>query len=573
MAMDIFLFGHGALPGETSVLSEPMQHWLANQEIERCVVFTTTEKAYPKLLEEIENTNKAASMHIETHQLQLISTSTATKPTDVQKQPWEVFRELIKQIDDSHESTLLCGRSNALYDHLMWLVAQCLPNTTLLNIDTAEPPLKLFHENIGGEVSPRSIAAMLSCHLEDILDGRVDTENIGFSDAARLGNMVDAGQVSGIQAALLPYVTRNMVQRTEVSEDSVTYKILPDGLGEACQQWMRLRPEVEEHTKTLNMVFGRLPFLSSPNHLGDYSSFDSFFDFMSPLQPVDGLLAVVQRHDEEIQGHHVLTLDEAIERFEGTNLIGDLKHCKIVLGRRAKEDRFQTCDHLVIINPVATPMFHMEVVMAMLTACLEFERQHGARSWAVDITEPLAPLRSVVSFFAFVFKTATTYIMKDMGDGDEASNLRRRDLAIPVPNSMAFSAMSRIAKGHGNNKGASNLLIALLLAEAKKVDTTDYSDVDPFDTSLNLAPTHHGLLAKEIRFFIQEEFVTELDLSAGVVEQFDRTVRNNLLVEQGLVKAMRPPKKAATHTRYSLTFLGTFVAEQLLRIRESEVGN
>ena len=48
--MDIFLFGHGPRKGETTVLSEPMQHWLANQEIERCVVFTTTEKAYPKLV-------------------------------------------------------------------------------------------------------------------------------------------------------------------------------------------------------------------------------------------------------------------------------------------------------------------------------------------------------------------------------------------------------------------------------------------------------------------------------------------------------------------------------------------
>ena len=108
-----------------------MQHWLANQEIERCVVFTTTEKAYPNLLEEIEDTKKASSMHIETHQLQLISTSTATKPTDVQKQPWEVFRELIKQIDDTHESILLCGRSNALYDHLLWLVALMLANLPL----------------------------------------------------------------------------------------------------------------------------------------------------------------------------------------------------------------------------------------------------------------------------------------------------------------------------------------------------------------------------------------------------------------------------------------------------------
>ena len=40
---------------------------------------------------------------------------------------------------------------------------------------------------------------------------------------------------------------------------------------------------------------------------------------MSPLQPVDGLLAVVQRHDDEIQDSHVLTLENAIEKFAETN--------------------------------------------------------------------------------------------------------------------------------------------------------------------------------------------------------------------------------------------------------------
>ena len=112
--------------------------------------------------------------------------------------------------------------------------------------------------------------------------------------------------------------------------------------------------------------------------------------------------------------------------------------------------------------------------------------------------------------------------------------------------------MSKLAQSHGNNKGASNLLIALLLAESKKVNTTDFSDFDPFDTTINLEPTQHGLLKKEIQFFIQEEFVTELDLSAGVVEQFDRTVRDYLLVEQGLLKVRHHRKKRAhTHDIHS----------------------
>ena len=82
------------------------------------------------------------------------------------------------------------------------------------------------------------------------------------------------------------------------------------------------------------------------------------------------------------------------------------------------------------------------------------------------------------------------------------------------------------------------------------MNTTDFSDFDPFDTTINLEPTQHGLLKKEIQFFIQEEFVTELDLSAGVVEQFDRTVRDYLLVEQGLLK-VDTTKSAHTHTIFT----------------------
>lgn len=571
--MDLFLFGHGPRNGETHVLSDSMKDWLQGQNIERCVVFTTTDKAYTALHDEIALVTDAETLHVENHPLPLISTKAATKPSDVQKQPWEVLTEIVKHIDDGHESVLLTGRSNALYDHLFWLVAQCLPNTTLLNMDTARPALPLQHQPVGGDVSPNTIAAMLKCHLEDLMKGRSDVENTGYADAARLGNMFDAGQVSGIQSALAPYVARDMVQRTEVTENSVTYNILPDGLGEACRHWWSQRPVINEHVKTLNIVFGRLPHLSTTNEKGKYTSFDSFFEFMSPLQPVDGLLAVIQRHDEAIEGNHILTLDEAIEMFEEENLGGDLKHCKSVLDRRSKEDRIQTNHHLVVINPIATPEFHHEAVMTMLRVCLEFEHEHGARLWTVDLTEPLSPLRSAVSFFSFIFRAKTTYIMKDIGEGDEESKLRRRDLAIPVPNSTAFSAMSRLTGGHGNNKGASNLIIALLLSEAKKASITDVSELDPFDTTLDLETTEHGLLKKEIQFFVEEELASHLDLSAGVLEQFDRTVRDYMLIEQGLIHVERPPKKAATHTRYSLTFLGKFVAEQLLRIREREVGN
>lgn len=570
--MDVFMFAHRPIEGENGVLKEPMRRWLADQRIDRCTLFTTDTKDCSTLFDEINNISEQDGTHIEFAALPLISTKDASSPSDVQKQPWEVFSEITKHIDDVHESVLLCGRSNALYDHLFWLAAQCLPNATLLNIDTALPPLEMHHEPIGGEVSPHTVSALLEFHLDDIQSGRPDKENIGYSDAERLGNKVGAGQIKGIHAALQPYTSEGLVERVEVAEGSVTYKILPKGLSEACQQWMHLQPELGEHAKKLNLVFGRLPHLSTTDEEGRHSSFDPFFEFMSPLQPVDGLLAVIQRHDEVIQGHHVLTLDAAIEQFSGTHLEGDLKHCKAVLQRRSKEDRVQTSNHLVIINPTATPLFHMEVILAVLSACRRFEQEHGRRSWSVDVTGIMAPLRSAFSMFAFVFKTSTTYIMRDRGDGDDASQLRRRDLAIPVPNNMAFSAMSRLTEGHGNNKGASNVLLALMLADIK-TDEQTLANLNPFVVATSTEPIQKGLLKEEILTFVEAELRTPFDLRAGVLKQFDRTIRDNHLLERGLIQIHLPPGKANTHKRYSLTHLGRFVAEQLHRIRRNEVGN
>ena len=271
---------------------------------------------------------------------------------------------------------------------------------------------------------------------------------------------------------------------------------------------------------------------------------------MSPLQPVDGLMAVVQRHDEDISGHHVLTLDEAIERFEGTNLIGDLKHCKTVLDRRAMEDRFQTSDHLVIINPVATQTFHMEVILRMLAACLKFEEEWKAfMGCRYHSTARFGAQCCLVLFVRVQNHNHLHHAGHWTGQQKQANYAgeiwpfpyRTARHSVPCPNSLNPTATTR----------APATLIALLLAESKKVNTTDFSDFDPFDTTINLEPTQHGLLKKEIQFFIQEEFVTELDLSAGVVEQFDRTVRDYLLVEQGLLKVRHHRKRRITHTIFT----------------------
>ena len=162
------------------------------------------------------------------------------------------------------------------------------------------------------------------------------------------------------------------------------------------------RTILETHVKSLNIVFGRLPSVQSAGKSGKYRSFDEFFNFMSPLQPVDGYIAVVQRHEPTIEGHHVLTLGEALEKFVDTDIIGDLRHCNMVLHRRQEEDAIEALDHLIVINPVATPDFHMKFVLKLLTACVSFEEEYGMRIWEIDITQLMIPLRSKGYLIPFI---------------------------------------------------------------------------------------------------------------------------------------------------------------------------
>lgn len=552
----------------TTILSEPMKKWLLDHHVEHCVIFTTTNIDPTPLVLEIKSASANESLQVDTHPLHMIDTTNANSPEDLNRLPWMNLHEIIKRIDMVNETVVFCGRGTSVFDHLLWLSAQCFGNVSVLNVDTTEPALDLCLDTIGGEISPQAISGLLTLHIEDFKNARTDTENIGYSDAERLGNIPGAGLVKGVKNALGPFISRNMVGKTDVSEGSVTYNLLPQGLGAACRTWMENRTSPETNGKSLNIVFGRLPSVQSVNKGGKYRSFDEFFNFMSPLQPVDGFIAVVQRHDPNIEGHHVLTLDEALETFVDTDIIGDLRHCKMVLQRRQEEDAIEASDHLIVINPISTPDFHMQFVLKLLAACVSFEEEYGMRIWDIDITQVMTELRSAVSFLSFVCNLSTTYIVKNEGRGDRTSGLRRRDLAVLVPNTMAFQAFSQLNEGHGNNKGEANLLIALFLCEQMMVKPSDEFDIDPFDepqeAHSNQTP---GWTLGEINKFIRGH-VTELNLSEGN-KNIHRTIRH--LDEQDLIRKFDPPKKGKT--TYSLTHLGRFVAVQLERIRNEGAGN
>ena len=560
--MDIFLFGHGPRKGDAQVLSEPMQRWLANTEVVRCIIFTVNETDLSLLVNEIKSSSKSAELHIEFCPIQPISTETATSPSDLFGQPWEALNIMVKQVAASHQSTFFGGRGSALYDHLLWLTAQCFEKATHMNIDSAQPSLAFADENVGGEKSNQAMAGLLHFHLEDLIRGRDDDENTGFSDAARLVNYSGAGLLAGIHKALEPCLKKNMIGRTEVTEGSVTYNLLPDGLTKAAQAWWENKNKPNDFEKTLNIVFGRLPRVQSSDNHGNKYAFEEFFRFMYPLQPVDGLMTVVQRIDDDIEGTHILTLNEAIERFADSHFIGDLLHCKMVLDRRTQENRTQTSQHLVVLNPVATPDFHQEFILALLQTCLVFEQKHGLRNWMIDITKPMASLRSAVSTFSFLFNSPTSYIIKDDESVGKVSPLRVKHMAMRVPNRSAYGVLGQQRDAHGNNTGEANFLITMMLMEDLKIQPAGLLGFNPMVPETK--PSGTGLTFNEVKNFARE-LVSEINLAKGISNS---TRTTDPLVTRGLVEKVEG--KPAT---FQLTYAGRFVATQLHHLRISEGGN
>ena len=283
---------------------------------------------------------------------------------------------------------------------------------------------------------------------------------------------------------------------------------------------------------------------------------------MYPLQPIDGLMTVVQRIDDDIEGTHILTLDQAIERFADSHFIGDLLHCKMVLDRRTQENRTQTSQHLVVLNPVATPEFHQEFIIALLQACLVFEQKHGLRNWMIDITKPVATLRSAVSIFSFLFNSPTSYIIKDDESDGKVSPLRVKHMTMRVPNRSAYGVLGQQRDAHGNNTGEANFLITMMLMEDLKTQPAGLLGFNPMVPETK--PSGTGLTFEEVKN-LARELVSEINLAKGISNS---TRTTDPLVNRGLVEKLEG--KPAT---FQLTYTGRFVATQLHHLRISEGGN
>jgi hypothetical protein len=566
--MDVFLMNHRKKDeGDDFILTSDVHAWFEENSVERVVILNIEGAAQGGLEAEIKGV--IPSVTVEYEDLPRIGLSDQRTPSELSELPWIILKKICKRVNSNTDSVMFLGRGAALNDHLLWLAAQCFVETKAYHINSCEPVLDVKNIREHAPVEETILPALLTSFLDDIKNKRPDTQNHGWIDAERFMDLINTTSLKGVSPALHPMVKSGGIEKSpheiksritkEFYQRSVTYRLHPTALSDAALTYFDQKPNKESSLPNLMIAFGRLPHIQSRDNKDKQVEFD-FFKYLSPLQPMDGLIVVLQRHDDTIAESSIMTLEQAIITFEESNFIGDLRHAYNVLQRRTIEDGIDTLDHLVIINPKPDLWFQMNVFLHLVLQCEDFESKYGERKWDLDMTMPVNEIRSAVSFFSYISNTVPSYVLKPRGESNDSA-IPRRDLVINLPNRLAREAFDQLLLNpHGSSKGVPNFLIGLYLWEENRDSTESTDDLLAILDDDQGSDTEFGMKAAELQNYLKEVETPIRNLSGGTSNPHRSLGR---LVEQRLV--------SLSNSHYSLTDLGRFVAEQLHKIRLLEV--
>ena len=552
--MDVFVMNHKPMKGKDSTLPKHCQEWFSTNSVRR-VVLLTIEGMESNFLESEVN-DLVPGVDIETLKLPKIGLGEQQTPSELSNLPWLMLTKICRLINPEAKTTMLLGRGAAIYDHILWLASQCYSHVEILHIDSCEPVLSIHNLRKHAPIESEILPAMIASFLEDIVNDRFDAENIGYIDSERFMDFAKATGLKGIAPALKQMVDEGGIEKYTSKKD-VTYRLNPKALPDAASKYFSQLPEKSSDLPNLTIAFGRLPNIQTKNN--DRQVEFEFFSYLNPLQPMDGLLVVLQRHDDSIPFSAIMTLEQALKKFDHEEDLsfkqyhGDLIHAYNALDSRTKEYAIDTKQHLVIINPSPNLEFQMNVFLHLLARCVEFEKTHGPRLWDIDLTMPLNPIRSAISFFSYITHSAPTYVLKPRISKD-MKIIPRRSLVLSPPNRIALEAIEQYLGRHGNTKGGPNLLVALYKWELENIVEDDGDLFAAMNDAIQNSVSF-GLSPKDLKAKLEE-----YGLLAG-----NKQIHRNLgkLAQARLVRQIG--------REFFLTNLGRFVAEQIINIRQSEV--
>ena len=541
--MDIILMTHPLLDGHKHVLSNDCRTWITEHSIERIVLMNVKNKTNPVLNSELKEL--APDSELEILELPRIGLQDQKTPSELNGLPWQILTQICRQIRPGRDTTIFLGRGAAIYDHVLWLTGQCYPGIKALHIDSCQPVLSTRNIRNHARIEETILPALLISFLDDIKNKRIDVENYGYTDKERFMGLMNATVLKGVAPALKEMVDEGGVEKYTYGTD-VTYRLTPKALQDAVSTYYSQKPVKEADLPNLTIAFGRLPRIQSRSKKNQVEEFQ-LFSYLTPLQPMDGLLVVLQRIDDSIPESSILTLEDALIKFEKSDFIGDLRHAHAVIDRRTKEYDIDVAQHLVVINPKSDPHFQMDLFLRLLTYCEEFEKVHGIRQWDIDLTMPLNRIRSAVSFFSYTTHTPPTYVLKSKED---SVIIPRRSLVLSLPNRIAKDALEQQMYPHGNNKGDPNCLMGLYLLELE--NTTDDDDFFAILDDQHSNTASIGIEPKNLKKKLEEYGLQKGN--SHVHRVLGRLVQARLVSQKG--------------SGFYLTDLGRFVAEQIHNIRQ-----
>lgn len=544
--MDLIMMTHPLTDGHEHVLSSDCRKWITDHSVERIVLMNVKNKTNPVLNSELKEL--APGSELEILELPRIGLQDQKTPSELNGLPWQILTQICRQIRPDRDTTIFLGRGAAIYDHVLWLTGQCYPGVKALHIDSCQPVLSTRNIRNHARIEETILPALLTSFLDDIKNKRIDVENYGYTDKERFMGLMNATVLKGVAPALKEMVDEGGVEKYTYGTD-VTYRLTPKALQDAVSTYYSQKPEKEADLPNLTIAFGRLPRIQSRSKRDQVEEFQ-FFSYLTPLQPMDGLLVVLQRLDDSIPESSIMTLEDALIRFEGSDFIGDLRHAYAVIDRRTKEYDIDVAQHLVVINPKPDPQFQMDMFLRLLAYCEEFENIHGTRQWDIDLTMPLNRIRSAVSFFSYATHTPPTYVLKSKED---SVIIPRRSLVLSLPNRIAKDAFEQQMNPHGNNKGDPNCLMGLYLWELE--NTNDDDDIFAILDDQHSNNASIGIEPKNLKKKLEEYGLQKGN--SHVHRVLGRLVQARLVSQKG--------------SGFYLTDLGRFVAEQIHNIRQVEV--
>lgn len=522
---------------------------ISKHDIDEIILFQPTDHVCLELREELKVKLPEATLRPEL--LDPISSDMILH--EMKQQPWNLLRQILSKLDETQESLFVLGRGANLLQHTLWLTAEIRGSKTI-SID--EPNVDLFQigtTEINTEIANATMGSFVSLHIQEINEN-ITGKNGWFSanDISKLPGAV----ASGINAATQLALKEGYLLKEDTTSGNMVYKLTPKGWTLSLKNFIEARGVKDEEAKGILVSFARIPKMLPAN---DRNSQPPLLTSQISAAGIhDGLLVVLQRIDNSIEGNHVMTLDSACDYFTEPGLVGDLRAAQEILRQRCIYDCVDVRNHLVVINPVYDQEFQLLFSKHLIAALDDFERVYGRHHWNFDITSPINPIKATVSSFSNATKASTLYVLKSKGEKGavienvERSRHPRYSHKLSVPNWEALEIMEKkIATSYRN------ILVSLMLLE--NVNSQKPSSALPFDDVEE--NNFDGVEWSEIVTFVKE-LKCPYDLTTGTIKGSQNLMKK--LIESKFVHRNLSTKEGSKSVhRFTLTNEGYLVASQL----------